>query len=231
LILKDERRARRLPVWRVRTARAATGLAATVAVLAWMLTAGASYNIVSAFVHMKPTTTVTTARPEVGILVDAPPNDLPALATALASQGMRVSFTLEQAPTGADMSMFAYGDQAVPLLPKGGLVRWIHTRDQLRDVNASMGHRHHFLYASDGPSVGQWWLAHRAGGHLIAGAIRLDDGDDTVAHLHAGEVVELSVAHISTVLPLIAKLRARLEADHLQAVPVGRLLHDAGATV
>jgi UDP-glucose 4-epimerase len=231
LILKDERRARQLPVWRVRTARAATGLAATVAVMAWMLTAGASYQIVSAFVHIRPTTTVATARPEVGILVDAPAKDLPGLATALASDGMRVSFTLEQAPSGADMSMFTYGDQPVPLLPKGGLVRWLHTRAQLHQMIATMGYGHHFLYASDGPSVGQWWLAHRAGGHLIAGAIRLNDGDDSVAHLHAGEVIELSVAHISTVLPLIEKLRDELNADHLQAVPVGRLMHDAGAAV
>ncbi len=231
LILKDERRARQLPVWRVRTARAATGLAATVAVMAWMLTAGASYQLVSAFVHIRPTTTVATARPEVGILVDAPANDLPGLATALASDGMRVSFTLEQAPSSADMSMFAYGDQAVPLLPKGGLVRWLHTRAELHQMIATIGYGHHFLYASDGPSVGQWWLAHRAGGHLIAGAIRLNDGDDSVAHLHAGEVIELSVAHIRTVLPLIEKLRDELNADHLQAVPVGRLMHDAGAAV
>ena len=231
LILKDERRARQLPVWRVRTARAATGLAATVAVLAWMLTAGASYKIVSVFVHMKPTTTVATARPEVGILVDAPARDLPTLATALASSGMRVSFTLEQAPSGADLSVFNYGDQAVPLLPKGGLVRWLHTRTQLRQLMTTMGAGRRFLYASDGPTVGQWWLAHGAGGHLIAGAIHLNDSDDSVAHLHAGEVIELSVTHVGTVLPIIEKLRDELTADHLQAVPVGRLMRDAGARV
>ncbi len=50
----------------------------------------------------------------------------------------------------------------------------------------------HFLYTSSGPSVGQWWLAHGAGGRLIAGAVRLDDHGDTVGHLHPGEVIELT---------------------------------------
>ena len=56
-----------------------------------------------------------------------------------------------------------------------------------------LGYGHHFLYASSGPSVGQWWMAHGAGGRLVAGAIRLQDRDDRVGHLRAGEVVELSV--------------------------------------
>jgi hypothetical protein len=30
---------------------------------------------------------------------------------------------------------------------------------------------------------------------------------------------------------LLARLRAELAADHLQAVPVGRLMRDAGASV
>ena len=56
-----------------------------------------------------------------------------------------------------------------------------------------MGFGHHFLYASSGPSVGQWWLAHGAGGRLIAGAVKLDDTRRPLGRLHAGEVVEISV--------------------------------------
>ena len=231
LILSDERRARQLPVWRLRTARAATTLAAAVAIAAWMLTAGASYTLVSDFVHMRPTTTVSTSRPEVGVLVNAPASEVPALARAFAAAGIRVSFTLNQAPTPAETSLFSYGDQAIPLLPTGGLVRWLETREQLHRLLAAMGFTHHFLYASNGPSVGQWWLAHGAGGRLIAGAVKLNDTDDNVGRLHAGELVQLSLLHASSAAVLMQKLQIELAAEHLQAVPVGQLMRDSGATV
>ncbi len=231
LILSDERRARQLPVWRMRTARAATVLTATVAVLAWMLTAGASYTLVSDFVHMRPTTTVSTSRPEVGVLVNAPANEVPALARAFSAAGIRVSFTLNQAPTQAEGSLFSYGDQAIPLLPTGGLVRWLQTRAQLHHLLSTMGFTHHFLYASNGPSVGQWWLAHGAGGRLIAGAVKLSDTDDSVGRLHAGELVQLSLLHADSAAVLMQKLQAELAAEHLQAVPVGQLIRDSGAAV
>ena len=48
-----------------------------------------------------------------------------------------------------------------------------------------LGYSHHFLYASSGPSVGQWWMAHGAGGRLVAGAVRLQDIDDNVGRVLA----------------------------------------------
>ncbi len=57
-----------------------------------------------------------------------------------------------------------------------------------------MGYRHHFLYASSGPSVGQWLVAQGAGGQLVAGAVRLQDRDDSLGSLHPGEVVEVVVS-------------------------------------
>ena len=66
-----------VPVWRVRTARAATTLAAAVAVGGWALTTGASYSLVSHFAHIRPVTAVATDRPEVGVLIDAPGSQIP----------------------------------------------------------------------------------------------------------------------------------------------------------
>ncbi len=231
LILNDERRARQLPVWRVRTARVVTATAATIAVLGWTLTAGVSYKLVSHFVHMRPTTAVATSHPEVGVLVDAPIRELPLIADELAARGIHASFALNQAPSDGEQTALGYGDQEIPLLPTGGLVRWLGTRDELRDVLHRMGFRRHFLYASDGPSVGQWWLAHGAGGHLIAGAIHLQDRDDAVGPLHAGEVVEFSPQSSADVGLLVQRLEDALVAEHLVAVPVGRLMRDAGAHV
>ncbi len=231
LILNDERRARTLPVWRVRTARAATTLAATVAVASWTLTTGASYSLVAHFAHIRPVTAVTTDRPEVGILIDAPGAQVPELANVLAAYGIHASFTLGQASSPAVTSVLSNGDQAVPRLPTGGLVRWLGTRGELHRLLTAMGYRHHFLYASSGPSVGQWLVAHGAGGRLVAGAVRLDDRDDPIGELRPGEVVEFTITSAKQLQPLLDKLVLGLRADHLAAVPVGRLMNDAGSSV
>jgi UDP-N-acetylglucosamine:LPS N-acetylglucosamine transferase len=231
LILGDERRVRPLPAWRLRTARAVAATTAALILAGWTLTTGASYSLVSHFVHMRPVTAVATNHPEVGVLVDAPPSKIPAIADYLAERGIRASFAI--GPTGPleEPLVVAYGDQCVPRLPKGGLVRWLGAREQLHDLGSQLGVHRHFLYASSGPSVGQWWMAHGAGGRLVAGAVRLDDNDDTVGNLHAGEVIELNLTGSRQVESLVAKLDSRLVTEHLQAVPVGQLIRDAGSSV
>jgi UDP-glucose 4-epimerase len=232
LILSDESRARSLPRWRMRTARAATGLAATVAVGLWAMTTGASYSLVSHFAHIKPMTAVATDQPEVGVLVDAPASALPAIAGALSASDIHVSLGLDRAPsTNAELGFRRLGDQVVPRLDGGGLVRWLGTRGTLDHLSDRMGYAHHFLYASSGPSIGQWLFAHGAGGRLVAGAVKLDDPDDSVGNLRAGEVVELTIRDPGALVPMLEKLDARLVAEHLRGVPVGRLMRDAGARV
>ncbi len=229
LVFTEERRATPTPAWRLHAARAATTMAAACAVAAWTLTTGASYSLVSHFAHIRPTTAVETTHPEVGVLVDAPSGQEPALAGALLASGMHVSFTLDRAPSASELGIVRLGDQPVPRLPTGGLVRWLGTRAQLHRLISSMGYTRHFLYASRGLSVGQWLLAHGAGGLPVAGAVRLDRGD-SVGTLRAGQVVEISVASASQLDPLLAELRSALDAQHLTAVPVGRLMHDAGSS-
>jgi hypothetical protein len=87
------------------------------------------------------------------------------------------------------------------------------------------------VYASSGPSIGQWWLAHHAGGRLVAGAVKLDGRDDKLGTLHPGEVVEISVSGGSDVATMIEKLRQALVAQHLEPVSIGRLMRDAGVSV
>ncbi len=227
--MSDERRIQPLPAWRVRTARYITGTAAALLIAGWTLTTGASYSLVSHFVHMRPVTAVATARPEVGVLIDAPAAEIPTIANDLSERGIRASFAL--ARPSQDTLVVAYGDQAVPRLPNGGLVRWLGARDQLRDLMAQLGFHHHFLYASSGPSIGQWFMAHGAGGRLVAGAVRLRDSDDHVGHLHAGEVIELTVNNSREVAILLGRLDQGLRGEHLSAVPVGQLMRDAGTSV
>jgi hypothetical protein len=91
-----------------------------------------------------------------------------------------------------------------------------------------MGYQRHFLYASSGPSIGQWLIAHGAGGRLVEGAVRLQDADDALGPLRPGEVVEFNVANVRSLEPLLSKLREGLREERLAAVPVGQLMQDAG---
>jgi UDP-N-acetylglucosamine:LPS N-acetylglucosamine transferase len=233
LILTDERRARQLPRWRLRTARAVTAGAAVVGVAAWILSTGASYDIVSSFAHIHPLTAVATDRPEVGILVDAPVADLPMVAEAVMADGLHASFALGGTPpTPSQLTSVPGGDDALPYLPGGGLVRWLGQKGLLRHWNTDLGDRHHFLYASAGPSVGQWLTAHAAGGRLVGGAVSLDGADATgkLAPLHSGEVVEVRVNSLSELPVLLDRLRTELDAAHLRGVSVGHLMRDAGVS-
>jgi hypothetical protein len=204
---------------------------AVVAIAAWTLTTGASYTLVSHIVHIRAVTSVQTNRPEVGILVDAPIAEVPSLARTFASDRICVTFGLDRPSRTAVRSIVYYGDRAIPRLSGGGLVRWLETGDQLHSLVRPFGFQpHRFVYASSGPSIGQWWLAHQAGGRLVAGAVLIDDRGDG-RQLHAGEVVELRISRTSQVTTAIAQLRRELRADSLRGVPVSRLMRDGGVSV
>jgi hypothetical protein len=167
----------------------------------------------------------------VGVLVDAHEKDLPLIAGMLATRGIRASFELSKPPSQHEMTVFGYGDGVVPKLSGGGLVRWIGTGDHLQDLAGALGVGGHFLYASSGPSVGQWWLAHGAGGRLIAGAIKLDNPRDTTFSLHPGEVVELKLTASKDPMAVIDRLAGELLSHRLTGVPVTRLMRDSGTPV
>ena len=227
LILANDRRVASLPAWRVRTVHATTTLAVMVAIAAWTLTAGPAYSLVSHIAHIKPVTAVSTDRPEVGVLIDAPLSQIPALASTLSDYGIHASFAVSKPSEPVETSVSSYDDQALPGLPTGGLLRWLGARGELRRLHDLTGGHHNFLYASSGPSVGQWLVAHNAGGKLVQGAVRLQDADDSLGQLRPGEVVEFSLANPAELQPLLDKLLSGLREDHLAAVSVGRLMRDA----
>ena len=229
LILASDRRVKPVPAWRLRTVRAATTLTAAVAVAAWTLTTGAPYSLVS-HIDMRPVTTISTSRPEVGVLIDAPASDIPMLASTLNAHGIHASFAVSQPSWPVVTSVSDYNDQALPRLPTGGLVRWLSANGELHRLLELMGYSHHFLYTSSGPSIGQWLVAHGAGGSLVEGAVRLEDADDSLGPLRPGEVVEFRLTKASDLQPLLGKLLSGLREEHLAAVPIGRLMHDADKT-
>ena len=196
------------------------------------MTAGMAFSLVSAFADTNALTRVTTAKREVGVMVDVTPSQVAPLAEAMWSAHVQVSFAIDHVTPDAAYFAATFGDEAFPRLPDGGLFQWVHTKPELRRMAHELGWSRHFLYASSGPSLGQWLFAHGDGGTLVGGAVRIT-GDPKVklSHLHAGEVIELRVASLRTTLGLLRRLDTALQGEHLSAVPVTRLLHDSGTPV
>jgi UDP-glucose 4-epimerase len=232
LMLSNERRMLPMARWRLRAVHGVTASVLIVLLAAWTLTTGASYSLVSHFVHMRPVTAVSTSHPEVGLLVDVPVDDVSALAAALRRDHIQASFAVSHSPTAGELQGLRPGDQAIPRLGGGGLFRWMETGDQLHHLNAPLGfHRGHFMYASSGPSIGQYWLARSAGGRLVGGAIHLTDPRDAIGVLRSGEFIEINTANVQNVLAITAHLCHELRAEHLRAVSLARVMRDAGAKV
>jgi processive 1,2-diacylglycerol beta-glucosyltransferase len=227
LIVSDDRRLQPVPSWRLRTLKASAALATLFIVASLTLTTGGAYSVVSHFAHIRPTTAVATDRAQVGVIVDASQRSIPSIARALDADGIHASFETPALTTPQAEEVAGDEDQALPELPDGGLVRWLSTRHQLDQLLGRTGDGRHFLYASSGPSLGQWLFAHHAGGRLVAGAVSLHDADDSLGQLHAGEVIALNVADRAQLEVVLGKLATALRADHLRAVPVGELMRDA----
>ncbi|HET9721278.1 MAG TPA: NAD-dependent epimerase/dehydratase family protein [Solirubrobacteraceae bacterium] len=231
LILGNERYVKPVPTWRLRTVRAATAGAALFIVAAWTFTASMSYSLVSRFTNIRPVTAVNTPRHEVGVMVDVTSRQLPLVVAATRADGMHVSFAISNPALGSADNVVDYGDEALPRLPDGGLVAWLHTRATLHRLVHALGWGHHFLYATSGPSLGQWLFAHGAGGRPVAGAIRLSGRDDPFRRCRPGDVIEVNGGSLNGTLLQLNRLAHALRSHHLTAVPVGRLLRESGVPV
>ena len=61
--------------------------------------------------------------------------------------------------------------------------------------------------------------------------MRLQDPRDVIGKLRTGEVIEINSSSAQGVRSILDRLCARLEARHLHAVSLGRLMRDAGLKV
>jgi hypothetical protein len=235
LILSDDRRARPLPAWRVRSVALATRAVAAAVVAIWAFSASAAYSLVATVARgTAPLTAVSLATPQVGLMVDAGVRQVPALARALSAEGIRVSFAVDGVTVANVDSAFdaaaAHHDDAFPRLGDGGLFNWFLTGRELR-ITRELGWGRRFLYASSGPSLAQWLFAHGDGGRLVAGAVRITATSGPVRKLHPGEVVEIRVQSVTVAERQIRWLSRELRRDHLEGVPVRQLLRDSGVAV
>jgi UDP-N-acetylglucosamine:LPS N-acetylglucosamine transferase len=232
LIIGNDRVTKPIPAWRIRAVHATGTLAAAFAVAWVVLSASLADSLLADLGATPALTSVTTAQRQVGVMLDATPRQVAVLTQALAASGMHASFALG-ASSAYDASLVkAAGDgSVVPRLPDAGVFSWLSTPHHLRWLAREFGWHRHFIYASNGPSVGQYLFARGCGGRLIAGQIKLGASSFKIGKLHAGEVIEIRVTSVAAAIEELQRLDGMLLNDHLQSVPVQSLLRDSGTQV
>jgi hypothetical protein len=145
------------------------------------------------FPGARPVTAVSTTRPEVGLIVDAPASMASSVADELQGQGASASIALTSPADEATLAeVRRRGSDAVPRLKAGGPVRWIGTRGQLHKTAKSFGLKGHYYYAVPGKgfTLAQDLLGSTAGGSPVAGAVKVE-GAATIGRLRRGDLIEL----------------------------------------
>ena len=148
----------------------------------------------------------------------------------MSRRGVSASFALEGAPTKSTLAALrGFGDEAIPKLGSGGPFHSLETRDRLSHAAVALGLGRNFLYEPDRDfSIGQYLLAHAAGGSPVRGAAQVNPGDQ-VGDLRRGEIVEMSANPASPAWPsTLDSLGRRLTRGGLTGVTVSELVNSGG---
>ena len=229
-MLETKPRVARAPGLRLRATRlAAATVGALVAVCALMLTDYA-YPVLATLLDLSPMTAVATTRPEVGLLVDSQGKAAGSIARELSQRDMTASLALDDAPSPRALAEIrGHADDVIPRLDSGGVFHSLGTRGRLLRTASSLGVGDRFFYEPDGDfTLGQYVLAHYAGGSPVRGGVRVNPGD-RVGPLHAGQIVQLeAVPAGARWTATLDSLRSRLARGGLTGVTVPQLVHAGG---
>jgi hypothetical protein len=205
----------------------ATGLATLIAA-AVMLTDYA-YPVFAKLLDITPMTSVSTTRPEVGVIVDAQPEAVAGLARQLSQHGMGASFALAAAPSAESLATLRRrGDDAIPRLDSGGMFHSFGTKGRLSHAAAALGLGKAFMYEPDSDfTLAQDWLAHAAGGSAVRGDVKLES-NDRAGPLQRGDIVQVDLNQSAgDWSATLASLHRSLAQSGMSAVSVPELI-DAG---
>ncbi len=214
---------------RARAARAAAATACAF-LLAWeVLLTDDAFPLFAKVMNASPTTAVTTHHRAVGLLINAPPENVAPVARELARRRLNASFALGSAPSPHDLgALRRKGDDAIPRLDVGGPFHSLGTKGRLVNDATALGLGKGFMYEpSSDFTPTQYLLAHAAGGSPVLGAAESSAGDP-VPPVYRGEIVQVDVdgprvAWNST----LDSLHNRLAARRLHAVTVPALVNSS----
>jgi hypothetical protein len=172
-----------------------------------------------------PTTSVSTKRPEVGLIVDTPVPMAAEVARELRRDGGSASIGLSGSVDASTLAEIrSSGSDALPRLKPGGPVRWMGTRSQVKRLARDLGVTGHIYYGAPahGFTYTQSLLAHTAGASAVRGQVQVV-GLEAIERVDRGDIVELSVSGPdwrTRVRAVCDQLRGR----HLSAIPADDLL-------
>jgi processive 1,2-diacylglycerol beta-glucosyltransferase len=177
VVLQAPRRVRPIPRWRLRAVALATQLALLLGIGTWMMSTDDVTAIASKILHVHPLKQVKTDQPDVGLILHAPADEVPALAAVLAKRGIHASFADDgDVPNTATVTQLrSLGDELVPEVTGHSIFRWVRTRGALHAQARALGlgRHYYFLQPRGGLTVGQLVLARTAGATPVCGAQRL----------------------------------------------------------
>jgi hypothetical protein len=218
-VLQASRRVRPMTQRRQRTQRVSLVMAMT-ATMFWGVATDDAFSLAARPLHLSVPAGLVVRGRAVGVVVVAPPARLAGLARALAIHTVHVSFGVTGPLDHTSIeALRRAGDDAVPILPGAGAVRWLATGDQLDDVQGFAADR--LAIAPGGmTSLGQYLLARSTGHRLIAAMPNVAQGTP-----RPGEILLVRADELGTVRRLVSS-EARLG---FAAVPVSQLLSGASA--
>jgi UDP-N-acetylglucosamine:LPS N-acetylglucosamine transferase len=228
LVLEARHRVNPIPLWRLRMVAFVTQLALLLALSTWLMSTDEVTAFASLFLGVHPLQRVHTSRPDVGLVVHAPPGQVATIAAELGARDIHASFTDNGADAGTTIAALrAAGDELVPEMPRSrSLFRWLRTRGTLRSQARALGlhHRFYFLQPPGGLTVGQLLLARTAGALPVAGALRMNAwGPLPHRPMRAGDVLVVSVDGSSASLAGVERVVAWLRASGLSVEPLSSL--------
>lgn len=228
LVLEAPRRVRPIPLWRLRLVAFATQFVLLVAISTWLMSTDEVTAFAGFFLGVHPLERVDTTKPDIGLVVRAPADQVTVLASELSNAGIHASFTDNGVDAPSTIAgLRALHDELVPEVPRSGSpLRWVRTRGTLRSQARALGlhHRFYFLQPPNGLTVGQLVLARTAGALPVAGAERLS-APGMIPHqrLRAGDVLVVSVDGDASSIVGLEHIVSRLRTEGLSVEPLGSL--------
>jgi processive 1,2-diacylglycerol beta-glucosyltransferase len=232
VVLKAPRRVSPIPLWRLRLAAFCVQLVVLLSVGMWTMSTDEVSAFAAAILHVHTLARVRTDRPDVGVIVRVPADEVTRVADELAGQGIHASFADDGVHARATIAQLrALGDELLPEIPSGSsLLRWLRTRGALRAQAQALGLRHRFYFVTPrgggtgGLTVGQLVLASSAGATPVSGALRLSAGGPLPQRpTRAGDVLVVGADGSGVSVRGVERIVAWLGSDGLSAESLAAL--------
>jgi hypothetical protein len=226
-------RTRRLPGWRRRLVPALTGVVATLSFGGFTFASALPYPIIARTFGLRQLTAVETPMPEVGLVVEAPEQQVDALASRVARAHLRASFALPPTPSRRTVALLvARGDEVLPRLEGEKPTNLLTARRRLSREAHRLRLGGHFYYLAPHPgfTLAEYVAARSVGGTPVDGAIRVASvqaiGPDD--ELRAGAIVVVDAGgDVRASVAMLDRVIVFLRLRHLRPVPLVGLLASA----